>query len=256
MQVTLVAIAKNEHLYINEWVEYYINLGFDHIYLYDNDNKDAPYIGKYIDEKYARKITIVNIRGLHKPYLQHTIYNSCYTLHRYHYDWFFFVDIDEFLVGIKNVKSFLSQQKFNAFKQIRIKWQLFGDDNIIERDVKQPVFGFFKQVINDNRISNQTKSFIRGRQSITINSCHFVKNIITCLPSGKICGFDMDINNYENETIFVNHYMTKTLSEFIKQKLNRGDAVWSKRSIDLDYFWRINKKTQDKLDYLKNMGLE
>ena len=73
MQVTLVAIDKNEHLYINEWVEYYINLGFDHIYLYDNDNKDAPYIGKYIDEKYARKITIVNIRGLHKPYLQHTI---------------------------------------------------------------------------------------------------------------------------------------------------------------------------------------
>ena len=52
------------------------------------------------------------------------------------------------------------------------------------------------------------------------------------------------------------HYMTKTLSEFVKQKLNRGDAVWENRAINLDYYWRINRKTQDKIDYLKNMGLE
>ena len=52
MRVVVCAMAKNEHLYINEWVSHYVKLGFDTIYLYDNDNLDSPYIGDYIDKKY------------------------------------------------------------------------------------------------------------------------------------------------------------------------------------------------------------
>lgn len=48
--------------------------------------------------------------------------------------------------------------------------------------------------------------------------------------------------------------MTKTLKEFIEQKLNRNDAVYN-QALKIDYFWRINKKTQDKINYLKDMGL-
>ena len=256
MNCCVVAIAKNEQTYINQWVKHYLKLGFDHIYLYDNDDKDTPYIGRYIDSRYARQITIVNIRGWKQPYLQHVIYNSCYQAHRFHYDWFLFVDIDEFLVGIDNVKDFLSQPKFHSYRQIRIKWNLFGDDGVIERDTNIQMKDFFKKVIADNRLSNQSKSFIRGRQYIRIASCHYVKDIKSCLPSGKECGFDFTLDNYEDETIFINHYMTKTLSELIKQKLNRGDAVWNKRTINFDYFFQINEKTQEKLDYIKNMGLE
>ena len=49
--------------------------------------------------------------------------------------------------------------------------------------------------------------------------------------------------------------MTKTISEFVKQKMNRTDAVFGNRILDLNYFWRINKKTDEKLKYLKDMGL-
>ena len=49
--------------------------------------------------------------------------------------------------------------------------------------------------------------------------------------------------------------MTKSLSEFINQKLNRNDAVFNV-SLKLDYYWRINKKTPEKIAYLKNLGLE
>ena len=38
MKTALCAIAKNENLYIREWVEYYMKLGFSNIILYDNNN--------------------------------------------------------------------------------------------------------------------------------------------------------------------------------------------------------------------------
>lgn len=76
------------------------------------------------------------------------------------------------------------------------------------------------------------------------------------LPSGRPCFSKVAIEeNYTNESVFIHHYMTKTLSEFIEQKLNRNDAVFN-YGIKLDYFWRINEKTQEKLDYLKDIGLD
>ena len=45
--------------------------------------------------------------------------------------------------------------------------------------------------------------------------------------------------------------MTKTLSEFVKQKQGRGDAVHG-NVLDLDYFWKINKKTKEKIEWLNN----
>ena len=47
MRVYLCALAKNEHLYINEWVKHYIDMGFDKIFIYDNDDKDSKYIGDF-----------------------------------------------------------------------------------------------------------------------------------------------------------------------------------------------------------------
>ena len=254
MRVVVCALAKNEHLYINEWVKHYIDIGIDHIYLFDNDDFKSPYIGDFIDNDYKSKVTIKNVRGIKMPYLQHTIYNNFYSKHNNSFDWCLFCDIDEFLMGVDNVKKWLSSK--NAL-QVRIKWRLFGDDNVIKRDMSVGVKDFFNNVINDNRLSNQSKAFIRGGLKIKIASCHYVMGLKSCLPSGKLCSSNsINIDNYNGEKIFINHYMTKTLDEFINQKLGRGDAVWHKRPIDFGYFFRINEKTQEKIDYIKNMGLE
>lgn len=269
MRVVVCALAKNEHLYINEWVKHYIELGVDHIYLYDNDDLTSRFVGGYINQKYASKITIVNIRGVKGRLLQHNIYTKFYWKYRNNFDYCLYCDIDEFLVGITNIKEWLSTM--NA-KQIRIKWRLFGDDDIIERDMSIPVHEFFKVEIKEsltndlkrkNTLENQGKFILKGKMNgVYINSCHYASGrnsyepIKSVLPSGKPCNSKTVIEeDYSQETIYLNHYMTKTLSEFIKQKLNRNDAVFN-TNLKINYFWRINKKTLDKIAYLKNMGLE
>ena len=150
MEIVICALAKNEHLYINEWVEHYVNLGFDKIYIYDNDDLDKPYIKDFIDPKYLEKCVIKNIRGQQRPKLQHDIYTGFYAKYGKTFDWCLFCDIDEFLVGIENIHSFLMQPQFKKALQIRIKWRLFGDSGLIERDMSKSVMETFTQVVKSS----------------------------------------------------------------------------------------------------------
>ena len=267
MRVVVCAMAKNEHLYINEWVEHYVKLGVDKIFIYDNDDLKSDYIGSYINGKYAENVVIKNVRGLKREHLQNDVYTAFYNKYGTTFDYCLFCDIDEFLAGTKDIKSWLST--LNA-PQIRVKWRLFGDDNIIKRDVTIPVKDFFtkevthslnRNLIDKGDLEIQGKFILKGGlKNIEFYSVHYARllnkqKLESVLPSGKHCESGVRIKeDYSQETIFLNHYMTKTLDEFINQKLNRNDAVFNK-ALKVDYFWRINEKTQEKIDYLKGKGL-
>ena len=61
MKIALCAIAKNENLYIREWVEYYMKLGFSNIILYDNNNINGEcfeeVINDYIESGFVKIIS-------------------------------------------------------------------------------------------------------------------------------------------------------------------------------------------------------
>ena len=267
MRVVLCCLAKNEHLYINDFVNWYTKLGFDKIYIYDNDDKNSPRIENFIEDK--SKVEIIDIRGVHEDRLQHKIYTQFYTEHCNDFDWCFFCDIDEFLFGVDEIHKFLSKPIYRNTQQIRIKWRLFGDDDLITRDMSKPVYEVFKNEVKEtyNRnldrkinLHNQGKAIVKGGlEHVVIESPHFAslytrdRVLRSILPSGKMCLSKITIfENYSNETVYLHHYMTKSLSEFIDQKLKRTDAVFGDISIDFNYYWRINKQTQEKLDYIKS----
>jgi len=272
MRVVICALAKNEELYINDWIKHHIKIGFDHIYLYDNNDLDKPSICESIKEELKNKVTVIDIRGIHEDKLQHKIYTEFYEEYNGSFNWCLFCDIDEFLFGISNIKFLLGLNLHKHSKQIRIKWKLFGDDDLIERNMSKPVYQVFKQEIKKSlmrdlktkgNLQNQGKMMVRGGlKNIIIQSPHFASVVKrdyilpSVLPSGVPCYSKVEIKeNYSHECIYLHHYMTKSLSEFINQKLNRTDAVFGNLSLKLDYYWRINAKTQEKLDYLKEKGL-
>ena len=202
--------------------------------------------------------------------MKHDIYTKFYREHNF--DWCLFCDIDEFLSGVQNIHIYLSLPQFRNANQIRVKWRLFGDDDKITRDMSKPVYCCFHKVItkllkNDlkgkNTLENQGKSIVRGHlPNVVFHSVHYgcfcdENHIIpSILPSGRPCLSRVAIKeDYRFESLFLNHYMTKSLSEFINQKLNRNDAVFNV-NLKMNYYWRINKKTKEKLEYLKNLGLE
>ena len=128
-----------------------------------------------------------------------------------------------------------------------------------------PVYSCFKQVIiNKGKFSDAGKCIVKGNiASLRMNSVHYASLNNTmepapeCYPSGvkTIDRIVIDSEKYMTETVFINHFMTKTLSEFVTQKLNRGDAVKKDRKIDLSYYFEINEPTPEKIEYLKKIGV-
>lgn len=256
--VVICAIAKNENEYINEWVNYHLDLGISHIYIYDNNDSSFEDVATRIDNK--DKVTIIRYNDKHFYNMQTVSYVEFYRNYNKTFNWVGFIDIDEFLVGIDNVDEFFNQDKFKDYNQIRIKWKLFGDDGFIDRDRNIPVHEFFQKPILDNIKSNEAKPFIRGNmpEKAIIHKTHYVLNEKNelwkcCLPSGLPSTIiDWSIHeDYSNETVFINHYMTKTLSEFVEQKINRGDVARDKKQIKMDYYWQINTKTFEKTLWLE-----
>lgn len=264
MYIGVCTTAKNEHLYINEWVSHYVKLGFDFICIYDNDDPTSPNIKDFIDKQYHKKVKIIDIRGKHEQGLQAKMYSAFYEEYKEYFTWCLFCDIDEYLTGITEIHEFFKQPQFNGAYQVRVKWKMFTDNNLIERDMKKSVMETFKETTTEIGLCHQGKCFIKGGyKNVYFDSVHYAslkpyhQRIPSILPSGRPCYSGVRIvDDYSHEQVYLNHYMTKSLSEFIKQKMKRTDMVFSDRIINLDYYWRINKKTPEKLEYLKKLGLD
>ena len=91
--IGLCVIGKNENKYAEEFVEYYKNIGYDHIFIYDNNNiNDERFqnvLLKHISDNF---VTIIDYRGfrgkINKP--QFDAYFDCYQKNSKNYDWLSF----------------------------------------------------------------------------------------------------------------------------------------------------------------------
>lgn len=256
MKTCIVAIAKNEDNYIKEWVDYHLNLGVNHIFLYDNNDEDKNIMNKLQNNN----VTILDVRG--KKMMQNYCYNECYKKQGKNFDWYIFIDIDEFiyLTKEKNINVFLSKKKFNNCNCVRLSWRVFTDNNLL-------------YVINNNYSVNrftksidslQCKSIIRGGLTLKYEiSAHGSRSAIPCFNAiGENINYYDRISKFGDKPLYkecyIKHYQTKTLEEFLL-KIERGCAdkneELTKKYLNLDLFFRINEKTKEKMDFLEEKGL-
>ena len=149
LKVAVCAIAKNENLYIREWVEWYKNLGVSKIFLYDNNELNGErfeeVINDYIENGF---VELIDVRGVEKGCvydeeginLQPKCYIDCYENKVNDFDWVCFFDIDEFLSFKKeyNLFGFLNQEIFKDTDTILISWEHYDDNNLLYYD-KRPL---------------------------------------------------------------------------------------------------------------------
>ena len=238
MRVNLVAIAKNEDPYIEEWIEYNLKIGFDFIFLYLNDWEYTPT---------SDRVKAFQFNG-------HGVHLECYRefLRKHHKEceWAAFFDIDEFLVLKKhnNVKDFISDvdNRFNT-KQIGINWAYFGDNGIsdfpegtegvLERFTMRGKEGSLtvKSIVNVVEVSNNLPMI-----DSFVNTHYLYYDSIT--PSGGLVhgvySIDPDL-----EIAQLNHYYCKTKKEFeIKIARGRSDLPTSSPGYygNMDSFYDCN----------------
>lgn len=271
MKVLLCCIAKLENHYIEEWVRHYESINVDKIVLYDNNStteypekcSDVPYIKEKIN---SGLIDLYEVFDKYKPQLE--CYNKCYEQYKDEYDWLMFFDIDEFLIleHYSDIHDFLNQTIFSKYDLIHIPWKLFDDNDLMfVNDNDYSLMKRFTRPIEVKlpekfKLNQEIKSIVRGHLNNikflshphTITSCE----LKCCNPIGiKDKGLNQKTKFIYHKGAWLNHYICKTLEEYLSIKQKRGGGVTGNNSnrYKTYFFFIYNERTQEKLNYIKEI---
>ena len=264
MKVALCCIGRLENQYAVEFVEWYKKLGFNKIFIYDNNHGKEEHFEEvlqpYIDDGL---VEVVPFRDMEKVQLK--AYTDCYNTYGKDYDWMAFFDFDEFLVlaNDTDIHSFL--EKFNDFDCVKINWMTYTDNELINNDGR-PVNERFTQPADFNlRVqyrfpeNNHVKSIVRcGKENFVWK---WSPHIPVCVKSP--CNANGESSNnkpfqlYTFKNAYLKHFPTKTIEEYIRVKLRRGvaDRRYSTfiDTYGMSKFFKYNKRTPEKVNFIKNL---
>lgn len=270
IKVAVCCIGRQENRYINEFVNHYLSLGVDKIFIYDNNHDGEEHFEDVIPSSLLKeKIEIIDYRN--QSICQLKSYQDCYNKHNNEYDWILFIDCDEYLYmnGFNNIKDFLSQDKFNNYQLLHVNWMVYSDNNNVRYEDKPLKERFTKPVMPLNwgkcKIpeNNLVKSIIRGG----LNDIKWYGTPHTpyskskcCNPSGNECQTIAYLNAFDFNHAHFKHYTTKTIEEWLDIKTKRGFPDGNKdhfKKVDIiDEFFKVNEVTEEKLKYLESRGFD
>ncbi len=231
--LAVCAIAKNEGPYFKEWIEWHLSMGVEKFYIYDNESTDTT---KEVLDPYI-KSGIVEYNRFPGYRMQLAAYDDCIKRHRFDTRWIAFIDLDEFIVPVrdKNIPEFLSG--FDDFPAVEINWLIYGSSGN-EKKSPEPVMKRFHSHSQPGHMLNRhVKSIVNPRMVYTMTGCHEAARISGCAADSH---GDPITKNFreripQQDVIRINHYAVRSREEFV-EKQNRGRASGTKRAIEWDYF--------------------
>ncbi|NHN84179.1 hypothetical protein GOB93_05915 [Acetobacter musti] len=130
---SLVTCARWEKDCIQEWLVYHRSIGFDHVYIYCNDDRPDDLYEKILPFNIGTEPFVTFLfhpqkgdqNGMYRHFLQHF---------RHETERFMFLDVDEF-VCIRNTNNIdaLVQNGLNDCDDIVFNWVWFGNSGFVER---------------------------------------------------------------------------------------------------------------------------
>jgi hypothetical protein len=224
MTIALVAVAKLEEKYLHEWVRYYLHIGFDMIYLYEN-NKEPTYAELL---KEFPKVQVIHFPtdGTPTRSTQYYVLEDFCKNYKEKHTWMAHFDLDEFIVlkKHKTIHEFCQEYLGNEEGGIVVPWVHFGDNGHETYKAEPVTFRFTKR----EDISLTKTAFVK---SIVCTACIdiFIDWHIPKLIKGVMKTTDGEIITKREtdkkpiDVIQLNHYFCKSKEEF-KVKRIRGEV--------------------------------
>ena len=223
-----MAIFKNEHTYLEEWLDYHIEQGIEHFYLYSNDDKMENY-SFLNNNKYKNFITIIDwVDKINegKNTVQKQAYNDCIKKYNDTYEYIMMLDIDEFISPIQKHNKVIDvinslDKNIKAVKVMRFN---YGSNGFITRPEGNVMDNYKKR----EKICSNYKT-IANSNFIDINANFYgVHDFPFINKEGKIYNkyFTYSITGFPNACandsineipLIIKHYYTKSYEEYLKR---------------------------------------
>lgn len=133
-ETAIVACARWEVSYIAEWIAYHLALGFDHIYLYCNDDDPVPFKAT-LDQLPAPIRKAVSYRPYFGAGQQSAMYIDALRRARQEANWLCFLDIDEFIVlkQWRSISQLVEQLDAEKIDSLHFNWMFYGNNGHLTR---------------------------------------------------------------------------------------------------------------------------
>lgn len=235
--LAICAIAKNEGPYFKEWIEWHKKQGVEKFYIYDNESTDctkevlAPYV----------KSGLVEYNYFPGYKVQLSAYDNCFDRHRLDTRWIALIDLDEFIVPIKdgNIPEFL--KRFEKFPAVEINWLVYGSNGEKKKKPGTMMERFKRHSHYEHILNRHVKSIVNPRR---------IFNMIGCHEAARISGHAADSHgnpikkNFrerepQHDIIRINHYAVRSYEEFM-EKQAKGRASGRTRMLTQNYFLKFD----------------
>ena len=219
-RATICAVAKNEELYIDEWLQYHKFLGFDHVHIHDNADNASSYMAS-LPEKYSNFVSVTHSPGLG---LQAVSYGKCVKEGANSSTWVAFIDVDEFIVlrNHTNIKAYLHDVAPNG-GLVQLGWSIMASNGTMEYD-PAPVVTRFTLTSRAPSMYVKALAYLPHVRLVHVHYCLMKPGHPIVDQHGRIVK-DMPSIHHNNDreiaTLF--HYQTKSWEEF-NAKRHRGFA--------------------------------
>lgn len=239
--LSIVCIAKNEGLYIKEWVDYHLLIGIDCIYLYDNASSDN--MRQILDPYIARGQVVYTLFSGKARQLD--AYNDAIRRFKHKTKYMAFIDCDEFLVP-EDPDTILIDVIESIIKKdwrcggIAVNWRMYGSSGFKERPNGYVIENFLYRGDGNSKGSDCIKTIANPRRIKEYRHVHYptyFRGFYSINENG------VPVDSWSNpcsntRLIRINHYFTKSKQEWIERR-NRGKADTlddaDKRSLDEFY---------------------
>lgn len=226
MSVALVAIAKNEARFVEEWVAHYLALGFQRITIYDHQSSDGM---SGIIDRIAQSHPVEWISWECKPEKspQKTAY--AHAISKSRENWLAFFDLDELLVldqRFTSVTEFLATLPPDA-GAVGINWLGFGSSGHLGKEYGLVRDAFRKGGPRTWGNNHHIKTIARTSciRSMGIHDCDLSSGRYVT-PSGQLLTMSRKrgiADEIDHSMAQLNHYQTKSFVDFY-EKVERGRA--------------------------------
>ena len=227
----LCTIGKLENLYARDFVLYYLELGVDKIYIYDNNEINGEKFEDILQDLIDKKLVkIIDMRGKQDGNPQKKAYEQCYNENYDKFDWFLFFDFDEYLYIEENtLNKFVKLPLYDKCSSILLYWRLYTDNDKKNYATESPIKRFTEPISkNQQRLSYfcDKKPIIKGgMKEFSYDELNHIPKFSSNKESSEylICnseGKDYEKNKNDKEMIisfenaYIKHFLWRSTEEY------------------------------------------
>ncbi len=223
MKTAIVTMARDEDLYVREWLDYHYRLGFDEIFILEH-------AGWKCRERASGRLHLVPIDFKAK---QFSAIERQVKQIKDSFDWIAVIDIDEFIVlknGSNDIKDFL--EDYSRYNALALNWRLFGSSGKIYNEDENSVLRRFtrcgyslhpwiKLILNCGKMPDGFK--FKDVHTLIDSDGHLMQNIVNASKRHHVTEDRRNDEDFDEilGIAWIAHFKTKTYREFIA-RMDKG----------------------------------